>query len=105
MPDPQRGITGGAIDPWRHNGRRMNIRYSRALRRFCSAMDVDGSAPWESLPAAVKRVLLHGTTEADEARLGFSFEGVLPELNRRWRNSDSDFVKAFAASSDAIFFT
>ncbi len=93
VPDPSLGISGGAVEPWRHNGRRMNIRYSRALKRFCTSLGVDGATAWSDLPAAAKRVLLNGTTEADEAKLGFSFEGVLPDLRRRYRHSDSDFVK------------
>ena len=34
--DPSRGVAEGAIEPWRKNGRRMNIWYSRTLKRFCA---------------------------------------------------------------------
>jgi excinuclease ABC subunit A len=36
---------------------------------------------------------MDGTTEADEAKHGFCFEGVIPNLHRRYHNSESDFVK------------
>jgi excinuclease ABC subunit A len=36
---------------------------------------------------------MHGTTDRDESRYGFHFEGVIPNLHRRYQNSDSDFVK------------
>ena len=36
---------------------------------------------------------MQGTTEADEAKLGFSFEGVIPNLHRRYQNSESEFVR------------
>ncbi|MHC4416407.1 MAG: excinuclease ABC subunit UvrA [Planctomycetota bacterium] len=93
VPDPTLGVADGAIEPWRKNGRRMNIRYSRALRRFCANVGADRSTPFEELSARVQRVLMSGTTEADEARLGFSFEGVVPNLRRRYENTDSDFIK------------
>ncbi len=103
VPDSNLGVADGAIDPWRHNGLRMNMRYSRALRRFCEAAGVERTTPFAELPRNVRRILMHGTAEADEARLGFTFEGVLPDLRRRYQNTDSDFVKERLASymSDA----
>ena len=93
VPDPGAGVGAGAIAPWSKNGRRMNIRYSRMLRRFCTDAGTTRTTPFQKLPQAIKRILMHGTTEADEARLGFSFEGVLPNLRRRYENTDSDFIK------------
>ncbi|MHC4428454.1 MAG: excinuclease ABC subunit UvrA, partial [Planctomycetota bacterium] len=91
--DPSKGVADGAIEPWRRNGRRMNIRYGRTLRRFCAWVGLERTKPFESLPARTRRILMHGTTESDESRLGFSFEGVVPDLRRRYENTDSDFVK------------
>ena len=93
IPDPGAGVGDGAIEPWRKNGRRMNIRYSRLLRRFCTNAGTTRTTPFQKLPRTTRQILMHGTTEADEARLGFSFEGVLPNLRRRYENTDSDFIK------------
>jgi excinuclease ABC subunit A len=93
VPDPGEGIADGAIEPFRKNGRRMNIYYARLLRRFCKYTQLRRDVPFNELPARLRRILMHGTTEADEAKLGFSFEGVVPNLRRRYENTDSDFVK------------
>jgi excinuclease ABC subunit A len=93
VPDPGRGVADGAIEPWRNNGPRMNMRYARSLRRFCEAMGVTRTTPYAELPRTVRRVLMHGTSEAEEARLGFSFEGVMPNLRRRYENTDSPLIK------------
>jgi excinuclease ABC subunit A len=93
VPDPAQPVAEGAIEPWRKNGRRMNIYYSRTLRRFCEAMGVERSVPFQDLPKNVQRILMSGTTEADESKLGITFEGVIPNLRRRYENSESDSVK------------
>jgi excinuclease ABC subunit A len=93
VPDPGQGIADGAIEPFRKNGRRMNIYYARMLRKFCKYTELRRDAPFNELPKRLRRILMHGTTEADEAKLGFSFEGVVPNLRRRYENTDSDFVK------------
>jgi len=92
-PDPSLGIGTGAIEPWRKNGKRMNIYYSRMMRRFCERADVKRTTPYEKLPKGIRRILMEGTIEADESRHGFTFEGVIPSLRRRYEKSDSDFVK------------
>jgi excinuclease ABC subunit A len=93
VPDPTQGIADGAIEPWRKNGRRMNMYYARMLRKFCQYTGLRRETPFSELPKRTRRVLMHGTSEADEARLGFTFEGVVPNLRRRYENTDSDFVK------------
>jgi excinuclease ABC subunit A len=93
VPDPAQGVADGAIEPWRKNGRRMNMYYARMLRRFCQYTKVRRDTPFNELPKRLRRILMQGTTEADEAREGFSFEGVVPNLRRRYENTDSDFVK------------
>jgi excinuclease ABC subunit A len=93
VPDASVTLGDGAVEPWRKNGRRMNIYYSRMLRRFCEAMGVSKTTAFEKLPRAVRRMLIHGTSESDETRHGFVFEGVIPNLHRRYETTDSDFVK------------
>ena len=33
--DPELPLAEGAIEPWRKNGKRMNIFYNRIIRKFC----------------------------------------------------------------------
>ena len=93
VPDPTRSLKEGAIEPWRKNGRRMNIYYGRLLRKFMEAFDVDPKAPVSTMPAATMRFLLHGVPEELVAETGLKFEGVLPNLRRRYETSDSQFVR------------
>ncbi len=93
VPDPTRSLKEGAIEPWRKNGRRMNIYYGRLLRKFMEAFDVDPKAPVSKMPAATMRFLLHGVPEELVAETGLKFEGVLPNLRRRYETSDSQFVR------------
>ncbi|MCL2645833.1 MAG: excinuclease ABC subunit UvrA [Phycisphaerales bacterium] len=83
-----------AIEPFRRNGRRMNIWYNRMMRIFCSDFDVDEGTPFSELPEKTRKILMYGTTSKDEASYRAEFEGVLPVLQRRWENTDSEFVKA-----------
>jgi len=91
--DEQLSLSGGAIEPWRKNGKRMNIFYSRLIRKFCNTFEVDPDASYKSLSKSIKRILMHGTSERDEKKFGSSFEGVIPNLQRRFESTDSEFVK------------
>ncbi len=93
VPDESLSITKGAVDAWRHHGKRVNIWYARILQRFCREFGVDPEAPFKKIPPALRRVLLHGTSAKDEQQLRKSFEGVIPNLQRRWQNTQSEFVK------------
>ncbi len=93
VPDPSLGLATGALEPWRKNGRRMNTYYSRLIRRFCNDMGTERSTPYDKLTKTARRILMRGSTEADEARHHFSFEGVIPNLRRRYENTESDYVK------------
>jgi len=93
VPDPTLALGEGAIEPWRKNGRRMNMFYGRMLRRFCDATGTTKATPYERLPKTTRRILIEGTSESDEARLGFVFEGVIPNLRRRYDNTESDFIR------------
>lgn len=93
VPDPNLSLAEGAIDAWRHSGKRMNIWYNHLLREFCRNFGISMDTPFKDLPEKIKRILLYGTTEEDERKYGAYFEGVIPNLEYRWENTDSDFVK------------
>jgi excinuclease ABC subunit A len=93
VPDDSRPVIE-AIEPFRRNGRRMNVWYSRIMRHFCSDFGVEEHTPFADLPDKIKKILMHGTTAKDKSAYGEEFEGVLPMLQRRWENTDSEFVKA-----------
>ncbi|MGC9259596.1 MAG: excinuclease ABC subunit UvrA [Phycisphaerae bacterium] len=93
VPDKTVGLLDGAIEPFHRNGKRMNIYYNHLLRRFCATFGVDGATPFADIPAKIRQILIHGTTAKDKKIYGAEFEGVLPNLQRRWENTESEFVK------------
>jgi excinuclease ABC subunit A len=93
VPDKGLSLENGAIDAWRKGGKRMNIFYNRLIKSFCRNMGTSKSAPFERIPKEYVRILMNGTTTADEQQYGFWFEGVIPNLTRRWENTTSEYVK------------
>ncbi|HOQ05719.1 MAG TPA: excinuclease ABC subunit UvrA [Anaerohalosphaeraceae bacterium] len=94
VPDKTVSLENGAVEAWRKGGKRMNIYYNRLINRFCRQFGISKSEPYSNLPAPIRQILLYGTTPEDEARYGMAFEGVIPNLRRRWENTTSEYVKA-----------
>jgi excinuclease ABC subunit A len=93
VPDGSRSLDDGAIEAWRKHGRRMNIYYGRIMRNFCKTFSVESDIPFRDIPKPLRRILMHGTSAKDESQHGAYFEGVIPNLQRRWENTDSEYVK------------
>jgi excinuclease ABC subunit A len=93
VPDKSISLEHGAIEAWRKGGKRMNIFYNRLINRFCRNMGISKSIPFEKIPQDARRILMSGTTPADEEKYGMWFEGVIPNLVRRWENTSSEYVK------------
>jgi excinuclease ABC subunit A len=94
VPDKNLSLESGAVDAWRKGGKRMNIFYSRMIMKFCRDFGISKQAPFSKISADIKKILMHGTTEEDEKEYGVYFEGVIPNLDKRWQNTSSEFVKA-----------
>jgi excinuclease ABC subunit A len=94
VPDKNISLENGAVEAWRKGGKRMNIYYNRLIKRFCRHFGISKADPYKDIPAPIRQILLYGTTPADEVQYGTSFEGVIPNLKRRWENTTSEFVKA-----------
>ncbi len=87
LPDQSLSLSQGAVDAWRHGGKRMNIFYNRLLRQFCREYSVLPSLPVREMPKSVRGALLTGDAS-------HGWEGVIPNLDRRWKKTDSEYVKA-----------
>ena len=94
MPDGELSLTEGAIEAWRKHGKRMNIYYNRLIRRFCRDFGADPRVPFRTLPKSIRRIVLYGTNARDEEKYDAHFEGAIPNLQRRWEKTDSEYVKA-----------
>jgi excinuclease ABC subunit A len=100
VPDRSRTLHGGAIAPWSKGPSPLYTQTLQALaRHYGFSMD----APWSDLPEAARNVVLQGSggekilfVYDDNARkyeVNKTFEGVLPNLERRWRETDSAWVR------------
>ena len=92
IPDPSLGFGEGAVPAWVRNGKRMNVWYGRQIRSFCDAMDLEKKTPISEYTDAQRKVLLHGSG-GRRKRGSFWFEGVLPNLDRRYHKTDSALVR------------
>ncbi|MBW8813902.1 MAG: excinuclease ABC subunit UvrA [Caulobacterales bacterium] len=100
VPDKDRTLHKGAISPWAKGPSPLYTQTLQALsRHYGFSMDV----PWWKLPDDAKQVILYGSGQEkirfvydDNARkyeVNKTFEGVLPNLERRWRETDSSWVR------------
>jgi len=90
VPNRDRSLRDGAIEPWKRGNMHMVMYYNRWLREAARFYGVSLDVPFRSLERRVQRTLLYGSK--DEI-WGAAFEGVIPNLERRFRRTDSDYVK------------
>jgi excinuclease ABC subunit A len=93
VPDESLSLENGAIEAWRKNGKRMNIYYSRVLRQFARDFGIGYTMPYKDVPKKVREVLMYGTDKKGDQGTGTWFEGVIPNLQRRFENTESDWVQ------------
>ncbi|HEX8324665.1 MAG TPA: excinuclease ABC subunit UvrA [Tepidisphaeraceae bacterium] len=93
IPDESTSLEMGAIEAWRKHGKRMNIYYARVLRQFCRDFGATYGAPIGEMDPLVRQILMHGTDEKGDQGTGTYFEGVIPNLTRRFENTESDYVQ------------
>jgi excinuclease ABC subunit A len=89
--DGSRSVSNGALGPW---GKRLAEKYKRQIARVCAELGVEADTPYAALPEAARGALLDGH-ESKSAGGGRArrFAGILPILMRRYRESESDFVR------------
>lgn len=103
MPDKTKSINEGAVEPWRRGGRALVLYYRRLLRALAKHYDIDLDIPFDKLTEKEKRIVWDGSG-GEEIEQGFwrkrryhryksSFEGVIPNLERRFRETGSEYVK------------
>jgi len=92
IPDQSIGVGEGAVVPWTRNGRRLNTWYARQIRKFCERTGHTRTTPFEELTSADRALLLNGA--AAVGIKGIRFEGVLPNLKRRYHETQSEAVQA-----------
>ncbi len=100
VPDERRSLAEGAIAPWTGA---MSPYFDQTLQSLARHFKVTTRTPWAELPEHVRSAILDGTgatpvemTYKDSARaysVTKPFEGVLKNLDRRWRETDSAWAR------------
>ena len=98
VPDEDLSLREGALAPWSRG--QVSDYFGRLLEAMCEELGIDMDTPWRSLPAKARTALLGGhPTEIHvryKNRYGrqrsyyTSYEGVIPFVQRRHAESDSD---------------
>ncbi|PPB81726.1 excinuclease ABC subunit A [Albidovulum inexpectatum] len=100
VPDVTRKLKDGAIAPWSKTRTPYFLQTIDALARHYG---FDANKPWKDLPEKIQKLFLYGS-DGEEIRFRFddggrvyevsrTFEGVIPNMERRWRETDSAWVR------------
>lgn len=100
VPDESETLRKGAVAPWARSTSPFTTQTLEALgKHFGFKLDV----PWRSLPDKAREVILYGTGSEEvlfayddglrSYRTTKTFEGVIPNLERRWRETESDWSR------------
>ncbi len=98
--NPEVGLSAGAIRGWD----RRNVYYFQMLRSLSEHYGFNMDTPFEDLTDEVREVVLHGSDGEDIEFLYLSdrggdiikrhpFEGVIPNLERRYRDTESAMLR------------
>ena len=96
IPDKTLSIRGGAIAPYSKNG--PISQYENVMESLGKKHKFKMTTPWEELPESVHKIILYGNDEPIDMNWnGYEYrkawEGVIPNLERRWREATSDVAK------------
>ncbi len=101
VPDPSLSIGEGAIAPWTASA---SDYYDQLAQAIAERYQVDLETPWEKLPEVSRDFFLYGTN-GDRVQVQYrnrfgrrrsystQFEGIVGSLERRYRETDSDFSR------------
>ncbi len=88
IPDKTKSLRE-AVKPWRVGGKRIVLHYRRLLRKLGSEYGFDIDTPFNKIPKKVRNIILYGSKRSE----GIYFEGIVPNLLRRLRDTDSEFMR------------
>ena len=98
VPDPSKSILGGAIAPWSRGG--MLSQFEHLLDALHKKFKIPLSKPWHTLTQEQKDLVLYGSGDVP-IKINWNgfvyekpYEGVIPNIERRWRESDSEAMRA-----------
>ena len=101
VPDKKLSLNNGALAPW---GKSNSPYYAQTLESIARHYKFKTNTPFEKLPKKIQDVLLHGSGE-EEIEITYKsdniksykikkvFEGVIGNIKRRWRETDSSMMR------------
>ena len=102
VPDTGLSLREGAIAPWSRTGN-TSPYYTQTLEALCKHFKVSMTKPWQDHPVKVRDAILFGTGSTDvtfvyddgirKYKTRKPFEGVINNIERRWRETDSSWVR------------
>jgi excinuclease ABC subunit A len=90
LPDRDKSIAEGAIEPWRRGGRGYILYYRGLLKELSRELNFSLDVPFRKLNKEIQKVILYGSQIYVWGR---KFEGVIPHLERLFNQTDSDYLK------------
>jgi len=87
--DTSRAIREGAIQAWRKSGHHVVMYYNYLLRGLSRHYNFSLETPFKKLDKKIKDIILYGAGDDDS----YEFEGVIPNLERRFQQTKSEYVK------------
>ncbi len=100
VPDKDLDLLNGAIAPWAKSS---SPYQTQTLQALSAHYRFDLGKPWNKLPEKVQDIILYGTGDEEiqfvyddgmrSYKVKKTFEGVIPNLDRRYRETDSAWVR------------
>ncbi|OHC76043.1 MAG: excinuclease ABC subunit A [Rhodospirillales bacterium RIFCSPLOWO2_12_FULL_58_28] len=100
VPDDRLSLKQGAVAPWANS---TSPYYAQTLESLAAQFGFDLTAPFSKLPESAVNIILFGSGEEavtmnySDGRGGYDvnkpFEGVIPNMERRWSETDSSWVR------------
>ena len=100
VPDQNLSLWQGALAPW---AKSKSPYFRQTIEAISAHYGFDKDLPWKDLPEKAQQVMLHGSGKEeirfryDEGgrvyELSRTFEGVIPNMERRYRETDSNWIR------------
>jgi excinuclease ABC subunit A len=107
VPDGALSLDAGAIVPWAPSMKRKQGWTYRFIKQATEALEIDRTAPWDSLDPDARDILLNGSDKVitvrwkgrkSEGSYKTSIEGVIPSLQRRYKQTESGRMRRYYES-------
>jgi excinuclease ABC subunit A len=101
IPNQDLTVNEGAIHPWATSAGRMSFTV-QILAAVAKKLKFSLDTPWKKLPPETQQIILYGypekvdvdfETEKFDGHYQTTYEGVIPNLERRHRETDSSYVR------------